>query len=117
MGVEFAAIAPHGFPIIPALSDDAEGGLATRKAMLEFGRRLGHANVDVIVVATPHGVRVDGAVCLADIGCSRERMRAAILHMHEIRRRFSIVDLAWLAGVLPDAADDLIGEWLSGRPG
>jgi len=32
--------------------------------------------------------------------------------MHEIRRRFTIVDLAWLAGVLPGRADELIDEWL-----
>jgi len=61
--------------------------------------------------------RAGGAVCLADIGCSRERIRAAILHMHEIRKRFSIVDLAWLTGVLPDAADELIDEWLSDTHG
>jgi glycerol-1-phosphate dehydrogenase [NAD(P)+] len=58
--------------------------------------------------------RAGGAVSMRDIGCSRERIRAAIMHMHEIRRRFTIVDLAWLAGVLPDAADDLIDEWLTG---
>ena len=49
---------------------------------------------------------------MADIGCTRERIRSAILHMHEIRKRFTIVDLAWLTGVLPDQADDLIDQWL-----
>jgi len=34
--------------------------------------------------------------------------------MHEIRRRFTVVDLAWLLGILPGAADDLIDAWLSG---
>jgi hypothetical protein len=52
---------------------------------------------------------------MRDIGCSRERIRAAILHMHEIRKRFTIVDLAWLTGILPDDVDDLLDEWLSGR--
>ncbi len=56
--------------------------------------------------------RAGAAVSMADIGCSRERLRAAILHMHEIRKRFTIVDLAWLTGVLPAAVDDLIDEWL-----
>lgn len=56
--------------------------------------------------------RAGGAVSMGDIGCSRERIKSAILHMHEIRKRFTIVDLAWLAGVLPDAADDLIDQWL-----
>lgn len=56
--------------------------------------------------------RAGAAVSRADIGCSRERVRSAILHMHEIRRRFTIIDLAWLTGVLPGQADDLIDEWL-----
>jgi glycerol-1-phosphate dehydrogenase [NAD(P)+] len=56
--------------------------------------------------------RAGAAVSIADIGCSRERIRSAILHMHEIRKRFTIVDLAWLAGALPGGADDLIDEWL-----
>ena len=56
--------------------------------------------------------RAGAAVSIADIGSSRERVRSAILHMHEIRKRFTIVDLAWLTGVLPGQADDLIDEWL-----
>ena len=66
MPLVFAAIAPHGFPIIPALSDDAEGALATRAAMAELGRRAAATGVEAIVIAGPHGVRVDGMVCLAD---------------------------------------------------
>jgi glycerol-1-phosphate dehydrogenase [NAD(P)+] len=57
--------------------------------------------------------RAGAAATFADIGCSRERIRAALLHMHEIRKRFTIVDLAWLVGILPDAADDLIDRWLA----
>jgi glycerol-1-phosphate dehydrogenase [NAD(P)+] len=56
--------------------------------------------------------RAGAAGSMADIGCSRERIKAAILHMHEIRQRFTIVDLAWLCGILPEAADDLIDQWL-----
>lgn len=56
--------------------------------------------------------RAGGAISIADIGCSRERIRSAILHMHEIRKRFTIIDLAWLLGILPGAADDLIDQWL-----
>jgi len=58
--------------------------------------------------------RAGGAVSMSDIGCSRERIRDAIVHMHEIRKRFSIVDLAWLVGILPDGVDDLIDQWLTG---
>jgi glycerol-1-phosphate dehydrogenase [NAD(P)+] len=56
--------------------------------------------------------RAGAAVSPAAIGCSREWIRSAILHMHEIRKRFTIVDLAWLTGVLPDQVDALIDEWL-----
>ena len=48
----------------------------------------------------------------ADIQCSPDRLRSAILHMHEIRKRPTVVDLAWMLGVLPDAVDDVIGQWL-----
>jgi glycerol-1-phosphate dehydrogenase [NAD(P)+] len=57
--------------------------------------------------------RAGAAATFGALGCSRERIRAAILHMHEIRKRFTIVDLAWLVGVLPDAVDDLIDRWLA----
>ena len=61
-----AAIAPHGFPIIPELSGDAEGALTTRVAMEELGQRAVAAGVETLVVSGPHGVRVNGAICLAD---------------------------------------------------
>jgi aromatic ring-opening dioxygenase LigB subunit len=66
MPLVLAAIAPHGFPIIPDLSDDAEGGLATCAAMEGLGRRAAAAGIEALVIAGPHGVRVDGANCLAD---------------------------------------------------
>jgi aromatic ring-opening dioxygenase LigB subunit len=66
MSLVFAAIAPHGFPLIPDLSDDAGGALATRAAMVEMGRRAVAAGVEALVIAGPHGVRVEGAICLAD---------------------------------------------------
>ena len=67
MSLVFAAIVPHGFPIIPDLSEDAEGGMATREAMLEFGRRIQAAKPDVVVIATPHGMRAEGMVALAAV--------------------------------------------------
>lgn len=47
-----------------------------------------------------------------DIGCSRRRAREALLHMHEIRKRPTVVDLAWLAGILPKAVDEIMEEWM-----
>lgn len=68
MPIVVGAVAPHGFPIIPELSDDAEGGLATRAAMLEMGRRFKEAELDAIFVTGPHGIRVNGFISLADCG-------------------------------------------------
>lgn len=75
MPVVFACIAPHGFPIIPELSDDAEGALQTRAAMEELGRRCAAAAPDALVLAGPHGIRVEGTICLADVSRA-----AGILH-------------------------------------
>jgi len=58
--------------------------------------------------------RAGAATCAADIACSTEQLRDAALHMHQIRRRFTVVDLAWMMGVLPGALDDIIAQWLSG---
>jgi aromatic ring-opening dioxygenase LigB subunit len=74
MALVFGAIVPHGFPIIPDLSEDAEGGMRTREAMVEFGRRSKAAGVEVVVIAGPHGFRVDGAVCLADVARGAGRL-------------------------------------------
>ncbi len=35
MAVVFACVAPHGWPLIPDLSEDALGALATRAALQE----------------------------------------------------------------------------------
>ncbi len=61
-----AAIAPHGFPIIPVLSDDAEGALETRKQMERLGLVFKDAAVEAVVIAGPHGIRVDGSFAVVD---------------------------------------------------
>lgn len=66
MPLGFAAIAPHGFPLIPDLGEDAGGALQTRAAMQEMQRRAAAAGVEAIVIAGPHGVRVNDAIALAD---------------------------------------------------
>jgi glycerol-1-phosphate dehydrogenase [NAD(P)+] len=54
-----------------------------------------------------------GAACTTtDIGCSRQRLRQALLHMHEIRRRCTVVDLASVAGLMPGIVDEIIGQSL-----
>jgi glycerol-1-phosphate dehydrogenase [NAD(P)+] len=49
---------------------------------------------------------------VSDIGCSHERLLATALHMHEIRKRPTIIDLAWILGIMPSAAEEIIGRWL-----
>jgi aromatic ring-opening dioxygenase LigB subunit len=68
MSIVFGGIAPHGFPLIPELSEQAEGALQTRAALYELGRHFADAEPDVVVLAGPHGVRVDGFVALAGTG-------------------------------------------------
>jgi glycerol-1-phosphate dehydrogenase [NAD(P)+] len=49
----------------------------------------------------------------ADIKCSRERLLNAVLHMHEIRKRPTIIDLAWLLGIMPDCTEQIIDQYLT----
>jgi len=53
-----------------------------------------------------------GAACRAeDIGCDRDRLLQAFLHAHEIRPRFTVLDLARLLGLMPGAAGEIIERW------
>ena len=53
-----------------------------------------------------------GAACRAeDIGCSRDRLLAALTHGHEIRNRVTILDLALLAGIMPAAGAEIVEMW------
>jgi glycerol-1-phosphate dehydrogenase [NAD(P)+] len=55
--------------------------------------------------------RAGAAFRAEDIGCSRERLLCAVRHAHEIRSRFTVIDLARLVGVLPQAAAEIVEEW------
>ena len=113
-GVVFAAIMPHGFSLVPELSPDAEGGLRTRAAMEEVGRHCAAAVPDVLVVATPHGFLVPGAICIANAG------RAAGTLVWDGRRaeqnvpvdRSFVADIAQVAGQdgLPVVVHSFAGE-------
>ena len=45
-----------------------------------------------------------------DIGCTRERLLRAVLHAHEIRSRFTVLDLARLVGLLPQAVEEIVED-------
>lgn len=70
-----AAMMPHGFMLLPPVSEDAEGVLATREAMEEVGRRFADAGVEAVVLIGPHGTRVDGAMCVMDVGRAAGTLR------------------------------------------
>ncbi|MBE0536627.1 MAG: iron-containing alcohol dehydrogenase [Phycisphaerae bacterium] len=48
-----------------------------------------------------------------DINCPRPRLKNAILHMHEIRKRPTVIDLARLLNILPTQTDPLIDQYLT----
>ncbi|MBI5535655.1 MAG: iron-containing alcohol dehydrogenase [Deltaproteobacteria bacterium] len=50
---------------------------------------------------------------IADIGCSRDRFLTAVLNCGAMRARFTSIDLAWVLGVLPDAAETIVDDLLS----
>jgi glycerol-1-phosphate dehydrogenase [NAD(P)+] len=53
-------------------------------------------------------VAAGGAYRPEHIGCSAERILAALEHCHEIRSRFTILDLARMAGIMPAAAREIV---------
>lgn len=64
-GLVIACITPHGSEVIPELAGtNLTRTAATREAMEEVSRRMQEAQPDTVVVITPHGVRVAGAVCI-----------------------------------------------------
>lgn len=64
-GLVFACIVPHGSETIPALGGELAARTATtRTAFEEVGRRMEATRPETVVVITPHGVRVAGAVCV-----------------------------------------------------
>jgi glycerol-1-phosphate dehydrogenase [NAD(P)+] len=54
--------------------------------------------------------RAGAAYRAEDIGCTRERLLRAVLHAHEIRTRFTAIDLARLVGLLPQAAAEIVED-------
>jgi glycerol-1-phosphate dehydrogenase [NAD(P)+] len=54
--------------------------------------------------------RAGAAYRAEDVGCTRERLLRAVLHSHEIRSRFTVIDLARLVGILPQAAVEIVSQ-------
>jgi glycerol-1-phosphate dehydrogenase [NAD(P)+] len=52
-----------------------------------------------------------GAWQARHIKCEKNRLLDAFVHAHEIRSRFTILDLAMLMGIMPQTAAEIIDEW------
>ncbi len=59
-----------------------------------------------LLIAAGAGRRID------DLCYTPDQFKEAVLHMHEIRSRPTVVDLAWLTGILPNSIDEIINQWL-----
>jgi aromatic ring-opening dioxygenase LigB subunit len=60
----FAAIAPHGGDILEEIAADPSVMKKTRAGMTELGRRFAAARPETVIVLTPHGLMVSGAISL-----------------------------------------------------
>jgi glycerol-1-phosphate dehydrogenase [NAD(P)+] len=61
-----------------------------------------------------HVLREAGAAHrVSDLGIGRERFLWAVRNGAQIRERFTSLDLAWVTGVLPDAAEEIVDQYLS----
>jgi aromatic ring-opening dioxygenase LigB subunit len=56
MPLVFAAIMPHGGEIIPELADDPNVMSLTRSGMNAISKAFVDANIDTVIVITPHGL-------------------------------------------------------------
>ncbi len=56
--------------------------------------------------------RAGAAHRIADLGIDRERFLWAVFNGAQMRERFTSLDLAWVTGVLPGAAEGIVEEWL-----
>lgn len=61
-------ISPHGWDLIPVLDEHAGGAVATQQALMQAGVLFAETGVDTIVLAGPHGIRVEGAMALGNVG-------------------------------------------------
>ncbi len=60
MSLVYACITPHGTEILPESGDMSPEVIKLRRAMEELGQEMKAHRPDVIIVATPHGLRLEG---------------------------------------------------------
>ena len=65
MTLIYACIAPHAGDLIPETVEDQTIVKSTRQSMVEMGEHLQALNPEVIVIANPHGFRVQNAMSIS----------------------------------------------------
>ena len=81
-GIVYACVAPHGFEIIPEVAGkDRQRFDPTRAGMIELGKEMSACSPDTIVLATPHGFRVEGAVAIATTSFAAGRLGKYGVHV------------------------------------
>lgn len=77
MPLVFAAIAPHGGLAIAELCapEDRDVAVATRRGLEELGERFAAARPESVVVLTPHGIHVEGAMAVVMSGALDGELR------------------------------------------
>ncbi|MGC4117122.1 MAG: iron-containing alcohol dehydrogenase [Myxococcales bacterium] len=120
--------ADPGVPFDPNLWKGIAGAVKAehdkkRERMAQACRRLSEPGVwDQVrsalrpLLRSPESIRqclkVSGSAWrFSDLGCSRERFVTALIHCAGIRGRFTSIDLAWAAGLLPGAVERLVDRW------
>jgi aromatic ring-opening dioxygenase LigB subunit len=112
-GIVFACVAPHGWTLIPELADDPDDVIKTRASMKDLGRRMAAAKPDVIVLATPHGFRVQGAMTFADVA----RMAGTLNHKGKTAEMNIPVDRALTAAIAKTAESRNVPVAMAGFAG
>lgn len=63
LGIVFACIAPHGAEVIPELAGSMFDAFAeTRRGMEELARLMKQAEPETVILATPHGLRLEATI-------------------------------------------------------
>ena len=65
MTLIYACIAPHAGDLIPETVSDQNIVKLTRQSMMEMGEHLQSLNPEIIVIANPHGFRVQNALSVS----------------------------------------------------
>ncbi len=52
-----------------------------------------------------------GATSAHDLGITRRHLADVLARAHQMRQRFTVLDLAHLAGILPGAAGEIVEQW------